>query len=81
MAYGISFMNNTGGLQGWSWIFVCLVLFTRKCCIDFMIEIIEGLATIVISCIGAICKFFLAECGGVLTVIKFLWITQEQPSF
>ena len=74
-------MNDAGGLQGWSWIFVCLVLFTRKCCIDFMIEIIEGLTTIVISFIGAISRFFPAGFDAVLTVIKFLWITQEQPSF
>ncbi|KAL4067488.1 major facilitator superfamily domain-containing protein [Scleroderma yunnanense] len=54
LAYGIGFMNDLGGLQGWSWIFASLILLIPCFCVNLMGQIIEGLATVVICCIGAI---------------------------
>ncbi|KIM67019.1 hypothetical protein SCLCIDRAFT_14178 [Scleroderma citrinum Foug A] len=62
MAYGISFMNNTGGLQGWSWIFI-----------------IEGLATIVISCIGAIFFVDYPRTAKFLSIDERQFVEQQQP--
>lgn len=67
VAYGISFMNNTGGLRGWSWIFVRPVLFVCKCCINLVVEIIEGLMTIVISGIAAIGRVLHSKSNTALT--------------
>ena len=51
LAYGISFMSGTGGLHGWSWIFVRFRGSHQSGCVSkvcFM-QIIEGLFTIVIG--------------------------------
>lgn len=47
-AYGISFMSGTGGLLGWSWIFVSGVIIQSRSSLDVM-QILEGILTVVVG--------------------------------
>jgi len=74
-------MNNTGGLRGWSWIFVRLNCLHVNY-VNLTVQIIEGLLTIVAACIGAIGRLSsLLNAAQHLLLSKFSWITQEQRGF
>ena len=57
LAYGIGFMSGTGGLQGWSWIFVRYKSLMKGIRLNNQFQILEGLATVVVSLVAFLGMF------------------------
>lgn len=49
LAYGISFMSGTGGLLGWSWIFVSMLKMSLKLSRLNTNQILEGILTVLVG--------------------------------
>ncbi len=80
LAYAIAFMSGTGGLLGWSWIFVRVSFHRESLSLTYR-QIIEGLFTVVVGVVALFGKSRLLhfDMSGSLLNGQFWWTFPARP--